>query len=93
MALLIARQRTIHTLRVDNRSLRNQVDARRSACQAPVSESQGLPAARLSEADERELLQLRSRIGFLREQLRDISNRVTILQRLSTNQSRTGERQ
>jgi hypothetical protein len=84
-ALSVARQRTIHSLRADNSSLRMEVDARRNARRAVVPETQEEPVAALSEADEKDLLQLRSRIGLLREQLCSISNRVVLLQRLPTN--------
>jgi hypothetical protein len=78
--LFVARQRTLHTLRADNDSLRNQVDLETSAREAAVPKPPANSSPRLSEADEKELLQLRSKILPLREQLRDTSNRVVILQ-------------
>jgi hypothetical protein len=80
--LFIARQRTLNDLRAGNDSLRKQVEMKRSAFVPDISGPQMETVARLSEVDEKELLQLRSRIGPLREQLRDMSNRVVILQRL-----------
>ena len=56
--------------------------SRETRGKAAVGELPTDSAARLSDADEKELLQLRSKIGFLREQLRDASNRVVLLQRL-----------
>ena len=80
-ALFVARQRTLHPLRADNESLRKQVELAESAREAAVPEPTSNSAAGLNDADERELLQLRSQIVPLREQLRDASNRVVILQR------------
>ena len=45
-----------------------------------VIEPPAAPTPRLNDADEKELLQLRSKIAPLREQLRDTSNRVVVLQ-------------
>ena len=83
-ALFVARQRTLNALRADNDSLRMQVESAKSAREAAVREPPVEPVARLNDADEKELLQLRSRIVPLREQLRDTSNRVVVLQRPRT---------
>jgi hypothetical protein len=82
-ALFVSRQRTLHALRAGNDSLRTQVAMQNSARGATVRESAADSAAGLCEADEKELLQLRSRIVPLREQLREASNRVVLLQRPS----------
>jgi len=79
-ALFVARQRTLHALRADNESLRRQVDSVKARREAAVPQPPAEPVAGLNDADERELLQLRSQIVPLREQLRDASNRVVILQ-------------
>lgn len=82
LAVLFAmRQHTLNTLHEDNDSLRRQVDLEKSAPAAAVGEPPANSAAGLNEADEKELLQLRSKILPLREQLRDASNRVVLLQR------------
>ena len=80
-ALFVTRQRTLNAVRADNESLRKQVDSENSVRGAAVAEPASNSAARLNDADEKELLQLRARIVPLREQLRDASNRVVILQR------------
>jgi hypothetical protein len=80
-ALFVARQQALNALRTDNDSLRKQVAVEVSARGAAVPEPPAEPAPRLNDADEKELLQLRSKIVPLREQLRDTSNRVVILQR------------
>jgi hypothetical protein len=75
------RQQTLHELRSDNESLRREIAAR-STRPAEVAPLQPTPApADLTEAEHRELLQLRGRIGFLREEARDLSNRVATLTR------------
>jgi hypothetical protein len=79
MALFVLRQRTLNNLREDNGSLRKQIDLEKSARAARFVELPANTVAKLSTADERELLQLRSKIGPLRDQLRDISNRVVLL--------------
>ena len=79
-ALFVTRQRTLNALRADNDSLRKQVDSEKTARAAAVPEPPAAPAPRLNDADEKELLQLRSKIAPLREQLRDTSNRVVVLQ-------------
>jgi hypothetical protein len=83
-ALFAARQRTLHALRAGNDSLRSQIDLDKSARGAAVPDPPTNSVARLNDADEKELLQLRSKIVPLREQLRDASNRVVILQRPRT---------
>ena len=80
-ALFVTRQRTLNALRADNDSLGKQVALEESARGAAVPEPPEEPTPRLNDADEKELLQLRSKIAPLREQLRDTSNRVVILQR------------
>jgi hypothetical protein len=80
-ALFLARQRTLNILRADNGSLRKQVGLPTSARMSAVPEPPANPAPGLSGADEKELLQLRSKILPLREQLRDASNRVVVLTR------------
>lgn len=80
-ALFAARQRTLHALRAGNDSLRSQFDLAKPARGAAVPDPPTNSVARLSDADEKELLQLRSKILPLREQLRDASNRVAVLQR------------
>ena len=82
-ALFVARQRTLNALRADNESLRRQVDSVKARREAAVPQPPAEPVAGLNDADERELLQLRSQIVPLREQLRDASNRVIVLQRPS----------
>jgi hypothetical protein len=82
-ALFVARQWTLNALRAGNHSLRRQAELEQSVRGAAVREFPANSAAGLSEADERELLQLRSMIVPLREQLRDASNRVVLLQRHS----------
>ncbi|MGD0412739.1 MAG: hypothetical protein ABSC18_13680 [Verrucomicrobiota bacterium] len=79
-ALFVARQQTLNALRAENDSLRKQVELENSAREAAVPAPPAEPVAGLNDADERELLQLRSQIVPLREQLRDASNRVVILQ-------------
>jgi len=79
-ALFVTRQQTLKARRADNDSLRKQVALEESAREAAVSEPPADPSPRLNDADEKELLQLRSKIAPLREQLRDTSNRVVILQ-------------
>jgi hypothetical protein len=71
------RQRALNDLRDSNDSLRKRIDLKKSA----VAETSPNSVVRLSNADERELLQLRSKIVPLREQLRDTSNRVALLQK------------
>jgi hypothetical protein len=78
--LFVARQRTLNDLRASNDSLRKQIDLEKSVSVVLVGESPANSAAKLSEADERELLRLRSKIVPLREQLRNTSNRVVLLQ-------------
>jgi hypothetical protein len=80
-ALFVARQRTLNALCADNDSLRKQVELEKSAREAAVREPSAEPAAKLNDADEKELLQLRAKIVPLRQQLRDTSSRVVILQR------------
>lgn len=80
-ALFVARQRTLNALRAGNDSLRRQAELEQSAFVAAVRESPANSVAGLSKADEKELLRLRSKIVPLREQLRDASNRVVLLQR------------
>jgi hypothetical protein len=79
-ALFVTRQQTLNALRADNDSLRKQVDSEESARAAAVPEPPAEPTPRLNDADEKELLQLRSKIAPMRAQLRDMSNRVVILQ-------------
>jgi hypothetical protein len=80
-AVITARQRALNSLRVDNDSLRKQVDLAESARVAAAPEPPAVAGARLGDADERELLRLRSRIVPLREQLRDASNSLAVFQR------------
>jgi hypothetical protein len=80
-ALILTRQQTLKDLREGNDSLRKQIDLEKSARAAMVVEPPANSVARLSGAEERELLQLRSKIVPLREQLRDTSNRVVLLQK------------
>jgi hypothetical protein len=80
-ALFVTRQRTLNALRAVNDSLRKQVAVEVSARGAAVRQPPAEPTPGLNDADEQELLQLRSKIAPLREQLRDASNRVVILQR------------
>ena len=79
-ALFSTRQRTLNDLRESNTTLQKQIDLEKSARAVKVVELPTNSVARLSIADERELLQLRSKIVSLREQLRDTSNRVVLLQ-------------
>jgi hypothetical protein len=83
-ALFVARQRTLNDLRAENDSLRKQVDLETSARETAARELSAEPVAKLDDADEKELLQLRAKIVPLREQLRESSNRVVILQRPRT---------
>jgi hypothetical protein len=83
-ALFVARQRTLDALRAGNDSLRTRINLEKSARGMGVHEPPANSAAGLNDADERELLQLRSKIMPLREQLRDTSNRVVLLQRPRT---------
>jgi len=80
-ALFVVRQQTLKALRADNDSLRKQVDLEKSARPAALPDPPVNSVARLTDAEKKELLQLRSKIVPLREQLRDASNRVVILQR------------
>ena len=80
-ALFVTRQGTLNALRADNDALRKQMDLEKARREAAVPQPPAEPVARLNDADEKELLQLRSQIVPLREQLRDASNRVVILQR------------
>ena len=81
LAVLFAtRQQALNTLRADNDSLRKQLDLEKSAREAAVPDPPTNSVARLSADDEKELLQLRSKVLPLREQLRDASNRVAMLQ-------------
>ena len=80
-AFFATRQRTLNALRADNDSLGKQVALEESARVAAVPEPPAEPTPRLNDADENELLQLRSKIAPLREQLRDTSNRVVVLQK------------
>ena len=80
-ALFVTRQRTLNAVRADSDSLRKQVALEESARGAAVPEPPSNSTPRLNDADEKELLQLRSKIAPLREQLRDASNRVVVLQR------------
>ena len=75
------RQRTLNALRADNDSLRKQVDSEKTARAVVVLQPPAAPVPKLNDADEKELLQLRSKIVPLREQLRDTSNRVVVLQK------------
>jgi len=84
--LFIARHGALNALREENDSLRNEIESEKSIRAKAVREPSMNLAAGLNEADEKELLQLRSRIMPLREQLRDTSNRVVILQRLEAKQ-------
>ena len=61
-ALFVMRQRTLNNLREDNGSLRKQIDLEKSARAARFVELPANTVAKLSTADERELLQLRSKI-------------------------------
>jgi hypothetical protein len=79
-ALFVARQRTLHALRADNDTLRKQVELEKSSRGAVAPEPPAEAATELNDRDERELLQLRSKILPLKEQLRDVSNRVVILE-------------
>jgi len=83
--LFIARHGALNALREENDSLRNEIESEKSIRAKAVREPSMNLAAGLNEADEKELLQLRSRMP-LREQLRDTSNRVVILQRLEAKQ-------
>jgi len=83
-ASFVVRHRTLNALRADNDSLRSQIDLDKSARPAALPDPPANSVARLNDADEKELLQLRSKIVPLREQLRDASNRVVILQRPRT---------
>ena len=76
-AWFTARQRALHDLRAGNDSLRRQIDLRPSGGSTTPASTNS--AAKLSDTDERELLQLRSSITSLREQARDASNRVDLL--------------
>jgi hypothetical protein len=91
-ALFVTRQRALNTLRADNDSLRKQVDLENSARAAAVPDPPTNSVARLNDADEKELLQLRSKILPLREQLRDASNRVAVLQRPRKDAGSSGQR-
>jgi len=79
-AWFVMRQRTLNDLRASNDSLRKQIDLGKSASATAVGETTANSVASLSKADERELLQLRSKIVPLRERLPDTSNRVVLLQ-------------
>jgi hypothetical protein len=83
-ALFVTRQRALNTLRADNDSLRKQVDLENSARAAAVPDPPTNSVARL--------LQLRSKILPLREQLRDASNRVAVLQRPRKDAGSSGQR-
>jgi hypothetical protein len=85
--MFVTHQRTLNSLRKGNDSLRKQVDLAESARVAAALEPLSEPVARLNEADEKALLQLRSKIVALREQLLDTSNRVVILGRQATGYS------
>ena len=91
-ALFVTRQRALNTLRADNDSLRKQVDLENSTRAAAVPDPPTNSVARLNDADEKELLQLRSKILPLREQLRDASNRVAVLQRPRKDAGSSGQR-
>jgi hypothetical protein len=80
-AVFAARQRTLYALRAVNDSLRGQIESKTSALGAAFPEPPAAPAARLNGAEEKELLRLRAAIVPLREQLRDASNSIAILQR------------
>lgn len=80
-ALFSTRQRTLNDLRESNTTLHKQIDLEKSVNASTVGETPTNSVERLSYADERELLQLRSKIVPLREQLRDTSNRVVLLQK------------
>ena len=81
IVLFAARQRTLLALRSENDALREQAEQKTPppAQRERADSTEG--AARLTDAEEKELLQLRSRIGPLRDQLREMSNRVGLLQR------------
>ena len=83
-ALFVSRQRALNALGAGNSLLRREVDLEQAARSAAVRETSANTTAELSKADEKELLQLRSKIQPLREQLRDTSNLVVILQKLGT---------
>ena len=80
-AWFVTRQRTLNVLSEGNDFLRSKIQGEELASRANEREIPAHVAARLSEAEEKELLQLRSRIVPLREQMRDTSNRLVILQR------------
>ncbi|MGO8699436.1 MAG: hypothetical protein ACLQVY_17150 [Limisphaerales bacterium] len=83
-ALFVNQQRTLNSLRAGNGFLRKQVAAAESARVPVAPETLAEPVAKLNEADEKELLQLRSKIAALREQVRDTSNELALLRRLPT---------
>ncbi len=91
-ALFVTRQRALNTLRADNDSLRKRVDLEKSARAAAIPDPPTNSVARLNDADERELLQLRSKIVPLRDQLRDASNRVALLERPRKDAGSSGQR-
>jgi hypothetical protein len=78
--LFMWRQRNLNALRASNDSLRRTCDQEELRRSDEVSEPSTNSLARLSEPDEKELLQLRSRIVSLREQARDESNRLAVIQ-------------
>ena len=90
--LFVMQQRTLNTLRADNDSSRKQIDLQKSAPAVAVPDPPTNSVARLSDAEEKELLQLRSKVLPLREQLRDASNRVAILQPPRKDAASSGQR-
>jgi hypothetical protein len=74
-----AGQRTLNELRAANLSLQRQVEARAGAPDpAPASESPAPnPVAALTPQEQNELLRLRGQIQPLRQELTNISNRLS----------------
>lgn len=79
-AVFIPRQNQLAALRAGNAALQKQLQTAPSTAPATLA----APAPGLALNEEKELLRLRSKISFLREEYRAASNNVAVLQRAAT---------
>jgi hypothetical protein len=89
-ALFVTRQRALNELRAENIALQKKIDAAKNESQTETAAPTAVSAPGLGDADERELLHLRSVIVPLREQLRDASNQVVTFQRAQSGKTNAG---
>jgi hypothetical protein len=77
----MAQHRALQALRGTNDSLRVQVAWAESNREPAPADPPANAVSTLSLAEERELMQLRSKAGILQDQLRAASNHLAVLQR------------